>query len=115
MERHGFVDKAACDTTSILKFVTRRCPLDPLPGVRQNGCKMRRRRAEAFEVQPMLTSTETGMSAVLPEVADDRAQGRFTHNLCGLGAREPTDLPLRLFRPRLPLALHLEGEDPYLA
>jgi acid phosphatase len=34
--RRGFVDKTAYDTTSILKFITRRFDLQPLPGVREN-------------------------------------------------------------------------------
>ncbi|TMH18504.1 MAG: acid phosphatase, partial [Betaproteobacteria bacterium] len=32
--RQGFVDKTSYDTTSILKFITRRFALEPLPGVR---------------------------------------------------------------------------------
>jgi len=32
--RHGFVDHTPYDTTSILKFITRRFGLEPLPGVR---------------------------------------------------------------------------------
>ena len=35
--RRGFVDKTSYDTTSILKFVTRRFDLEPLPGVRANA------------------------------------------------------------------------------
>jgi acid phosphatase len=35
--RHGFVDKTAYDTTSILKFITRRFDLEPLPGVRERA------------------------------------------------------------------------------
>jgi acid phosphatase len=34
--RRGFVDKNQYDTTSILKFITRRFDLEPLPGVRAN-------------------------------------------------------------------------------
>ena len=34
--KRGYVDKTPYDTTSILKFITRRFDLDPLPGVRQN-------------------------------------------------------------------------------
>ena len=34
--RKGFVDKTVYDTTSILKLITRRFGLEPLPGVRQN-------------------------------------------------------------------------------
>ena len=34
--KRGFVDHTAYDTTSILKFITRRYDLTPLPGVRQN-------------------------------------------------------------------------------
>ena len=33
--RRGFVDKTPYDTTSILKFITRRFGLEPLPGVRE--------------------------------------------------------------------------------
>ena len=33
--KRGFVDHTAYDTTSILKFITRRFALEPLPGVRQ--------------------------------------------------------------------------------
>jgi len=35
--KRGFVDKTSYDTTSILKFITRRFELEPLPGVRQNA------------------------------------------------------------------------------
>jgi phospholipase C len=35
--RRGYIDHAAYDTTSILKFVTRRFKLEPLPGVRENA------------------------------------------------------------------------------
>jgi len=35
--RHGHVDHTAYDTTSILKFITRRFHLEPLPGVRENS------------------------------------------------------------------------------
>ena len=34
--RRGFVDKTPYDTTSIIKFITKRYGLEPLPGVRQN-------------------------------------------------------------------------------
>ena len=34
MVKKGFVDRTAYDTTSILKFITRRFDLEPLPGVR---------------------------------------------------------------------------------
>ena len=34
MVKKGFVDRTAYDTTSILKFLTRRFDLEPLPGVR---------------------------------------------------------------------------------
>jgi acid phosphatase len=34
--KRGFVDKTAYDTTSIIKFLTTRFDLDPLPGVRMN-------------------------------------------------------------------------------
>ncbi len=34
MVKKGFVDRTAYDTTSILKFITRRFKLEPLPGVR---------------------------------------------------------------------------------
>jgi phospholipase C len=34
--RKGYVDKTVYDTTSILKLITRRFGLDPLPGVRAN-------------------------------------------------------------------------------
>ena len=35
--KRGFVDKTPYDTTSILKFITRRFGLEPLPGVRANA------------------------------------------------------------------------------
>ncbi|MFL4970232.1 MAG: acid phosphatase [Xanthobacteraceae bacterium] len=35
--RRGHVDHTAYDTTSILKFITRRFDLEPLPGVRENS------------------------------------------------------------------------------
>ena len=35
--RRGYVDKTPYDTTSILKFITRRFGLEPLPGVRPNA------------------------------------------------------------------------------
>jgi len=35
--RRGFIDSTPYDTTSILKFLTRRFGLEPLPGVRQNA------------------------------------------------------------------------------
>ena len=35
--KRGFVDKTVYDTTSIIKFVTRRFALEPLPGVRPNA------------------------------------------------------------------------------
>ena len=35
--RRGYVDKTPYDTTSILKFITRRFGLEPLPGIRQNA------------------------------------------------------------------------------
>jgi len=35
--KRGFVDKTSYDTTSILKFITRRFGLEPLPGVRANA------------------------------------------------------------------------------
>ena len=34
--KRGFVDHTSYDTTSILKFITRRFGLEPLPGVRAN-------------------------------------------------------------------------------
>ena len=34
--RRGHVDSTVYDTTSILKFITRRWALEPLPGVREN-------------------------------------------------------------------------------
>jgi len=33
--KKGYVDSVAYDTTSIIKFITRRFGLEPLPGVRQ--------------------------------------------------------------------------------
>ena len=33
--RRGFVDKTSYDTTSIIKLVTKRFALEPLPGVRE--------------------------------------------------------------------------------
>jgi acid phosphatase len=35
--KRGYVDKVTYDTTSILKFITRRFDLEPLPGVRANA------------------------------------------------------------------------------
>jgi phospholipase C len=35
--RRGYVDKTPYDTTSILKLITRRFGLEPLPGVRANA------------------------------------------------------------------------------
>ena len=35
--KRGYVDKTPYDTTSILKFITRRFGLEPLPGVRANA------------------------------------------------------------------------------
>ena len=35
--RKGYVDKTPYDTTSILKLLTRRFALEPLPGVRANA------------------------------------------------------------------------------
>jgi phospholipase C len=35
--KRGFVDKTSYDTTSILKFITRRFELEPLPGVREKA------------------------------------------------------------------------------
>jgi phospholipase C len=35
--RRGFIDKTAYDTTSILKFITRRFDLEPLAGVRERA------------------------------------------------------------------------------
>jgi acid phosphatase len=35
--KKGFVDKTSYDTTSIIKFITRRFGLEPLPGVRANA------------------------------------------------------------------------------
>jgi acid phosphatase len=37
MAKKGFVDKTAYDTTSILKLITRRFALEPLPGVRASA------------------------------------------------------------------------------
>jgi phospholipase C len=34
--RRGHVDHTAMDTTSIIKFITKRFSLEPLPGVRAN-------------------------------------------------------------------------------
>ena len=34
--KHGYVDHSTYDTTSILKLITRRFGLEPLPGVRAN-------------------------------------------------------------------------------
>jgi len=33
--KRGFIDKASYDTTSILKLITKRFDLEPLPGVRE--------------------------------------------------------------------------------
>jgi phospholipase C len=35
--KRGYVDRTPYDTTSILKFITRRFGLEPLPGVRANA------------------------------------------------------------------------------
>jgi acid phosphatase len=35
--RRGYVDKTPYDTTSIIKFITRRFALEPLPGVREKA------------------------------------------------------------------------------
>jgi acid phosphatase len=35
--RRDYIDSTAYDTTSILKFITRRFGLEPLPGVRANA------------------------------------------------------------------------------
>jgi phospholipase C len=35
--KHGFIDHTAYDTTSIIKFITRRFGLKPLPGVRESA------------------------------------------------------------------------------
>jgi phospholipase C len=35
--KHGYIDKTSYDTTSILKFITRRFVLEPLSGVRENS------------------------------------------------------------------------------
>ena len=35
--KHGFIDHTAYDTTSIIKFISRRFGLEPLPGVRENA------------------------------------------------------------------------------
>ena len=34
--RRGYVDKTPYDTTSLIKLITRRFELEPLPGVRAN-------------------------------------------------------------------------------
>jgi phospholipase C len=35
--RRGFVDKTSYDTTSVIKLITRRFALEPLPGVREQA------------------------------------------------------------------------------
>jgi len=35
--RRGYVDKTSYDTTSIIKLITKRFALEPLPGVRPNA------------------------------------------------------------------------------
>jgi len=35
--RRGYIDKTSYDTTSILKFITRRFQLEALPGVREHA------------------------------------------------------------------------------
>ena len=35
--KRGFVDKTPYDTTSVVKFITKRFDLEPLPGVRANA------------------------------------------------------------------------------
>jgi phospholipase C len=37
LAKRGYVDHTSYDTTSILKLITKRFGLDPLPGVRQNA------------------------------------------------------------------------------
>jgi phospholipase C len=37
LARRGYVDHTSYDTTSILKLITKRFGLEPLPGVRQNA------------------------------------------------------------------------------
>jgi len=46
--RRGFVDKTSYDTTSILKLITRRFALEPLPGVRANAGDL----TNAFDFTP---------------------------------------------------------------
>ena len=41
LAKHGFVDHTAYDTTSILKLITERFGLEPLPGVRANAGDLR--------------------------------------------------------------------------
>ena len=45
--KRGYVDHTAYDTTSILKLITRRFELEPLPGVRPNAGDL----TEALAVQ----------------------------------------------------------------
>ena len=35
--KRGYVDKTPYDTTSVIKFITKRFDLEPLPGVRANA------------------------------------------------------------------------------
>ena len=37
LAKKGYIDSTAYDTTSILKFITRRFNLEPLPGIRANA------------------------------------------------------------------------------
>src|SRR6266853_1127504 len=46
--RRGYVDKTPYDTTSVIKFITRRFGLEPLPGVRANMGDL----TNAFDLRP---------------------------------------------------------------
>ena len=67
--KRGFVDHTVYDTTSILKFITERFGLEPLPGVRrQYGPRWRRMRSAAG-VGLRLTLAGTGYSVYLYHTA----------------------------------------------
>ena len=46
--KRGYIDSTRYDTTSILKFITRRFDLEPLPGVRPNMGDL----TNAFDLSP---------------------------------------------------------------
>jgi len=54
--KRGYVDKTPYDTTSILKFITRRFGLEPLPGVRASAGDL----ANAFDLRMTSSPPEMG-------------------------------------------------------